>query len=439
MIQSLQILSFFIAQFAFWNIINPDYSKKNRAKATVSEKDTLPAPYTTKSARNFSEIIGWSEGKTPNAPEGFVVSKFADSLDHPRWVYVAGNGDIFVAESNTVLKGVKKLGAKIVPKMKTHDYGASANRITLFRDSNKDGVFETRHVFAENLNQPFGMLILNDHFYVANTDALLKFDYKIGDTKLSGKGKSILSLPAGGYNNHWTRNIIANKKGNKIYVSVGSGSNVGENGMDKEARRANILEINLDGSGERTYASGLRNPIGLDWEPNSETLWAAVNERDGLGDDLVPDYMTGVKEGGFYGWPCAYFGKNQDPRMKDDPRRDLVNKTLVPDVALGAHTASLGLAFYTKPTFPSKYHNGIFVAQHGSWNRATLSGYKVIFTPFKNGKPSGKPEDFLTGFIADASKSKVYGRPVGVAILGDGSMLVTDDGSNVIWRVAVKK
>lgn len=438
MIKSLVLLTFFSAQIACGNISTPQYKAKNNADLGVSQKDTLPPPYATKSARNFSEIIGWSDGKTPIAPEGFVVSKFADSLDHPRWVYVAENGDVFVAESNTVLKGIKKVGAKIAPKIKTHNYGVSANRITLFRDSNKDGVFEIRHVFAENLNQPFGMLILNDHFYVANTDGLLQFDYKIGDTKLSGKGKKVLSLPAGGYNNHWTRNIISNKKGDKIYISVGSGSNIGENGMDKEARRANILEINPDGSGERIYASGLRNPIGLDWEPDTETLWTAVNERDGLGDDLVPDYMTGVKEGSFYGWPYAYFGKNADPRMKDDPRPDLVNKTLVPDVSLGSHTASLGLAFYTKSTFPSKYRKGVFVAQHGSWNRSTLSGYKVVFTPFENGKPSGKPEDFLTGFIADASTSKVYGRPVGVAVLADGSLLVTDDGSNVVWRVAVK-
>jgi glucose/arabinose dehydrogenase len=353
-------------------------------------------------------------------------------------VYVGANGDIFVAESSTVLKGIKKLGAKIIPKIKTQNLGSSANRITLFKDRNKDGIFETRYMFAQNLNQPLGMLVLDNHFYVANTDGLLQFDYKMGDTALNGVGKKIVSLPAGGYNNHWTRNIVANKKGDKIYISVGSGSNVGENGMDKEVRRANILEINPDGSGEKIYASGLRNPVGIDFEPNSQTLWTAVNERDGLGDDLVPDYVTSVKEGGFYGWPYAYFGKNEEPRMKEARRPDLVNKTLVPDVALGAHTASLGLAFYDKKSFPSKYHNGAFVGQHGSWNRSNLTGYKVVFIPFQNGKPSGKPEDFLTGFIADASKSEVYGRPVCVAILSDGSMLVTDDASNKIWRVAVK-
>ena len=411
---------------------------KELGKSNIGATDTLPAPYATKSSRNFSEIIGWSDGQTPIAPAGFVVSKFADGLDHPRWIYVGNNGDIFVAESNTVLKGVKKAGAKVVPKIKTQKYGTSANRITMFRDSNKDGVFESRYIFAEHLNQPLGMLILDNHFYVANTDGLLRFDYQPGDTKLSGKGKKIVSLPGRGYNNHWTRNIIANKKGDKIYISVGSSSNVGENGLEYEVRRANILEINPDGSGERIYASGLRNPVGLDWAPGTETLWTAVNERDGLGDDLVPDYLTSVKDGGFYGWPYVYYGQNEDPRMSGKPRPEQVSSTLVPDVPLGAHTASLGLAFYRQQSFPAVYHNGAFIAQHGSWNRSILSGYKVVFVPFENGKPSGKPQDFLTGFVADVSKSKVHGRPVGVAFLADGSMLVTDDGSNVVWRVAVK-
>lgn len=408
-------------------------------KKNQKRQDTLPAPFSTKSAKNFSKVIGWPEGKTPVAPQGFSVSKFADSLDHPRWIYVSDNGDIFVAESNTILKGIKKIGAKISRKIKTQNMGESANRITLFRDADKNGIPESRYVFAENLNQPLGMLILNHHFYVANTDAVLEFDYTPGMTSITGAGKKIASLPAGGYNNHWTRNIIANKKGDKIYISVGSGSNVAEHGMDNEIRRANILEINPDGTGEQIYASGLRNPVGMDWEPTTGTLWTAVNERDGLGDDLVPDYLTSVKKGGFYGWPYAYFGQNEDPRMEDKQQPNLVKKTIVPDVPLGAHTASLGLAFYTKKTFPEKYHNGAFIGQHGSWNRAELVGYRVAFVPFANGKPSGKPEDFLTGFIADASKSEVYGRPVCVALLADGSLLVTDDVSNVIWRVSFNK
>ena len=412
---------------------------KTETDSVHHSADTLPAPFATKSSRNFSKVIGWPAGKTPVAPEGFTVSRFADSLDNPRWIYVGSNGDVFIAESNTILKGLKKVGAKISRKIKTQNLGKSAGRITMFRDSDKDGVFESRYVFAEGLNQPLGMLILNNHFYIANTDAVLQFNYQVGDKALTGAGKPIVSLPAGGYNNHWTRNIITNKAGNKIYVTVGSGSNVAEHGISNEIRRANILELNPDGSGEKIYASGLRNPVGMAWATGTTTLWTAVNERDGLGDDLVPDYMTSVKEGGFYGWPYAYFGKNEDPRMKDDPRPDLVSKSIVPDVALGSHTASLGLAFYDKQSFPAKYHNGAFVGQHGSWNRSALAGYKVVFIPFANGKPSGRPEDFLTGFIADADKSEVYGRPVCVAVLTDGSILVTDDASNVIWRVSAKK
>ena len=358
-------------------------NKDSIAPVSLSN-DTLPPPFATKSVRNESKVIGWPEGKTPVAPAGFTVTKFAVDLDNPRWIYVADNGDIFVAEAKK-LKGVKKLGAKI---------SGNTGRITLFRDANKDGVFENRYVFAEELNQPFGMLVLNNKFYVANTDALMQYDYKPGDTKLQGEGKKIVSLPAGGYNNHWTRNIIANKEGDKIYISVGSGSNVAEHGMENEVRRANILEINTDGSGEKIYASGLRNPVGMDWAPGTETLWTAVNERDELGDELVPDYITSVKEGGFYGWPWSYFGQHEDPRMKDEQNPELVKKAIVPDVAVGAHTASLGLAFYTNKHFP-KYHNGAFVGQHGSWNRSVLSGYKVMFVPFANGKPTGRTRRFF--------------------------------------------
>ena len=414
-------------------------NNKKRVSAN-SVNDTLPVPFATKSAKNFSKVIGWKPGETPVAPKGFTVTKFADSLQHPRWIYVGNNGDVFIAESNTILKGILKLGAKISRKIKTQHIGESANRITLFRDANKDGIPEQRFVFAENLNQPFGMLILGNHFYVGNTDALLKFDYSTGDIKLKGKGAAIVSLPAGKYNRHWARNIISNKKGNKIYIGVGSGTNVAEKGLDNEIRRACILEVNTDGSGEKIYASGLRNPAGMAWAPGTNTLWTAVNERDELGDELVPDYFTSVKEGGFYGWPYTYYGPHEDPRMKEWQRPDLVSKTITPDVSLGSHTASLGLVFYEKQSFPSKYHNGAFIAQHGSWNRKELSGYKVVFVPFANGKPSGPPEDFLTGFKVEGSTdSEVRGRPVDVALLADGSMLVTDDVSNTIWRVTPDK
>lgn len=425
------------------NIAACNSNNKNLAKSTSDsgfyEKDSLPDPFATKSTQNFSKVVGWENGITPKAPQGFVVSRFADNLDNPRWIYVAENGDIFIAESNTILHGIKKFGAKISRKIKTQNLGESANRITMFRDADKNGVFESRFIFAENLNQNLGMLILNGHFYVANTDGVFIHDYAVGDTKLKGTGKKIISLPAGGYNNHWTRNIIRNEEGNKIYVSVGSGSNVGENGMDNEIRRANILQFNPDGSGETIYAAGLRNPVGMDFATGTNVLWTAVNERDELGDDLVPDYITSVQPGGFYGWPYSYYGKNIDPRMKDNPRMDLVNKSIVPDVSLGSHTASLGLTFYDKETFPTRYHNGAFVGQHGSWNRSVISGYKVVFVPFANGQPSGPVEDFLTGFISDVDKSEVYGRPVCVAVLEDGSMLVTDDVSKVIWRVAASK
>ncbi len=378
----------------------------------------LPAPYATKSVEKVSDVIGWKEGQLPKVPAGLKVNKFADGLDNPRWIYVATNGDIFVSEASTS--------------------GKSANRITIFKDENKDGTYETRQPFLSGLNRPFGMLIMGNYFYTANTDGLMRYPYVVGQKKITAPGEKILALPAGGYNNHWTRNIIASADGKKILISVGSGSNVGENGMDKEVRRANILEVDPDGKAERIIASGLRNPVGMDFAPGTNSLWTAVNERDELGDNLVPDYITSVQDGGFYGWPYSYIGQNEDPRMKGQ-RPDLVKKAIIPDIPLGSHTASLGLAFYKAKAFPEKYHNGVFVAQHGSWNRSTLSGYKVIFIPFKNGKSTGQPEDFLTGFIADEASAKVYGRPVCVAVLPDGSLLISDDSSNTLWQISAVK
>lgn len=412
--------------------------KEDTVSTTINQQVNLPSPFATKSAMNFSNVVGWSNGKTPSAPAGFAVSKFADSLNNPRWIYTAPNGDILIAESNTTTGAINKLKNFVAGKSKSENEGASANRISLFRDSDGDGKYEMRSVFLENLNQPLGMLVIGNAFYVGNTDGVFQYPYNAGATKITGSGKKILSLPAGGYNNHWTRNLIANKDGSKIFVSVGSGSNVAEHGIQNEARRANILEINPDGSGERIYAGGLRNPVGLGWAPGTATLWTAVNERDGLGDELVPDYVTSVKEGGFYGWPYSYFGQHEDPRMKESQRPDLVKKAIVPDVSLGAHTASLGLAFDAANSFPGKYSGGAFISQHGSWNRSQLSGYKVVFVPFKNGKPSGAPEDFLTGFIA-GKDNDVYGRPVGVAFTKSGSLLVADDASNTIWEVKAAK
>lgn len=412
--------------------------KEDTVATAANQQVDLPSPFATKSVMNFSHVVGWPQGKTPVAPAGFTVSKFADSLDNPRWIYVVPNGDILVAESNTSSGVIKKVKSVLSGHSKSENDGSSANRITLFRDGDDDGKYELRSVFLEDLNQPLGMLVMGNTFYVGNTDGVFQYPYTKGATKITGAGKKVLSLPAGGYNNHWTRNLVAGKEGKKIYVSVGSSSNVAEHGIANEARRANILEINPDGSGERIYASGLRNPVGMAWAPNSNTLWTAVNERDELGDELVPDYATSVKEGGFYGWPYSYFGQHEDPRMKDSQRLDLVKKAIIPDVALGAHTASLGLAFDENNSMPGKYSGGAFIGQHGSWNRSQLSGYKVVFIPFKNGKPAGQPEDFLTGFIVGKDKD-VYGRPVGVAFTKGGSLLVADDAGNKIWEVRVSK
>ncbi|MFI8380464.1 PQQ-dependent sugar dehydrogenase [Leeuwenhoekiella sp. NPDC079379] len=400
----------------------PDAEKEELADAGITTVQTaagpldLVAPFSSESVSKNSKVIGWPEGKTPVAPEGFTVTRFADSLKHPRWTYIAPNNDIFVAEANT---------------------RDSANQITLLRDTDQDGEVDKRFVFKDGLNQNFGMLVVNNYFYIANTDGLYRFPYKEGQTKLEGKGEKIVALSASGYNNHWTRNIITNAAKDKIYISVGSASNVGDQGMEKEERRANILEVNLDGSGEIVYASGLRNPVGMDWNPVTGDLWTAVNERDELGNNLVPDYATSVQKGGWYGWPYSYYGQIKDPRWADDPHQDLVDKAIMPDVPLGPHTASLGFTFYTADAFPAKYKNGAFVGQHGSWNRDPFSGYKVVFIPFENGKPQ-PAEDFLTGFIPDANGDEVYGRPVATTVTPDGSLLVNDDDSGIIWKISAK-
>lgn len=440
-------LSFILAGLAFYVFAiscNNQQSAKNEEAnvSTVTTPDSqavsLPEPYATKSSTTFSKVIGWDSSKKPIAPEGFTVTKYADDLDNPRWIYITPNADVLVAEANTTNKGLKKLKDEISGKSKSQTSRESGNRITLFRDTNKDGKFDLRETFLSGLNRPLGMLVLGKTFYVANTDGLWQYPYDPAQTHITGQGKQILALPAGGYNNHWTRNLLANADGSKIYISVGSGSNAGENGIENETRRANILEINPDGTGERIYASGLRNPVGMDWVKGTNVLWTAVNERDELGDDLVPDYITSVREGAFYGWPYSYFGQHEDPRLKGQ-RPDLVKKAIVPDLAVGAHTASLGFAFYDNNAFPKKYNSGAFIGQHGSWNRSELAGYKVIFVPFKNGKPAGSPEDFLTGFIADKGKKEVYGRPVGVAVMPDGSLLVADDAGNTIWKVSASR
>jgi len=403
-----------------------------------AQQDTLSAACKSKSVKNFSKVIGWNTGEMPKAPEGFTVNKFADGLENPRKIYVLPNGDILVAEAATITTEVMKLGADVMGAGKSENKHPSVNRITLLRDTNGDGVADVHETYIEGLNQPFGMLLLGDWLYIANTNSLLRYQYKSGEKKMTAKPEKIMDLQAGKHNRHWTRNLLASQDGQKILIGVGSGTNVAEKGMGNEIMRANILEINRDGSGLKIYASGTRNPVGMAWAPETHTLWAAVNERDELGDHLVPDYFTSIKPGGFYGWPDSYWGQHIDDRIKDT-RTDLVSKAIVPDMSLGNHVAPLGMIFYTGKGFSSRYHNGAFIAEHGSWNSTVLQGYKVVFIPFTAGKPAGKPEDFLTGFIADLDKNKVHGRPVDIAMLADGSILVSDDVTNTIWRVKANK
>jgi glucose/arabinose dehydrogenase len=379
---------------------------------------------------------GWPAGATPAAAEGTAVAAFAGDLDHPRWLYVLPNGDVLVAETNAPPrpednKGIKGFFFKLFQK-KAGGAVPSANRITLLRDADGDGAAETRSVFLSGLNSPFGMALVGNDLYVANSDAVVKFPYTEGATRITAPATRVADLPAGPRNHHWTKNILASPDGKKLYAAVGSNSNVAEHGMDEEEGRAAIWEIDLATGSRRVFASGLRNPVGMAWEPESGALWTAVNERDELGSDLVPDYMTSVRDNGFYGWPYSYYGQNVDKRVKP-PRPDLVAKALVPDYALGPHTASLGLASSEGTGLPEPFRRGMFVGQHGSWNRKPRSGYKVIFVPFAGGAPSGEPIDVLTGFVRE--NGDAMGRPVGVAIDKRGALLVADDVGNVIWRV----
>jgi glucose/arabinose dehydrogenase len=396
---------------------------------------SLPAPDIGYNVQNYSHVVGWADGTSPKAPAGFIVTRFAAGLDSPRWVLVLPNSDVLVAEATTNAKPASDREAKDDGQVRSGSAGVSANRITLLKDTNGDGVADARFVLLENLNQPFGMAYVGEHLYVANTDAVVRFPYRLGQTRIEAKGEPILALPAGGYNNHWTRNLLPSRDGRTLFVSVGSASNVGEYGLDKDEGRAVILEINLDGSGKRVVASGLRNPVGMAIEPQTGALWAAVNERDMLGGNLVPDYITSVKAGAFYGWPFSYYGQNEDPRLRGQ-RPDLVAKAVAPDYALGAHTASLGITFYNSAAFPQDYRGGAFVSQRGSWNRKPFSGYKVLFVPFQDGRPAGPPQDFLTGFLAPAGDGAAFGRPVGVFVDGAGALLVTDDAGSTVWRVS---
>ena len=385
----------------------------------------------------IAPAVGWPAGRMPTPAPGFRVQAFATGLDHPRWLYRLPNGDILVAESNAPPKPDDKKGGirGWIQGLIMGRAGAtvpSADRITLLRDADGDGVAETKTAFLENLTSPFGMALVGDRLFVANADAVVAFPYQAGQTRITAQAVKVADLPAG-RNHHWTKSLVASPDGSRLYVGVGSNSNIGENGLDEEVDRAAILEIDPATGARRVYASGLRNPVGMDWNAESGRLWVAVNERDELGPDLVPDYMTSVTPGGFYGWPWSYFGQTVDERVKP-ARPDMVAKAMRPDYALGAHTASLGLTFAEGSLLGSGFANGAFIGQHGSWNRDPRVGYRVIFVPFADGMPSGMPRDVLTGFLNE--KGEAMGRPVGVQFDRLGALLVADDVGNVIWRVS---
>ena len=386
----------------------------NFDKPTVHrvEPGSLPKPFETKSAFRASKGVPQPAGANLHLPKGFKINVFAEgNFREPRWMVLAPNGDVFLSDSR-------------------------ANSIIVLRDKNKDGVAEERFVFSDKLSQPFGMAFHKDWFYVANTDSIVRFRYKSGQTAAAGDPEKIVELTQGGYRQHWTRNILFSPDGSKMYVSIGSATNVS---VEADPKRAAISVYDPDGKNHRIFAGGLRNPIGLAWNPKTGELWTAVNERDGLGDDLVPDYVTSVKDGGFYGWPYSYIGQNEDPRRKGE-NPGLVKKSIVPDVLLTSHSAALGILFYQGKMFPKEYQGDAFIALHGSWNREKLTGYKVIRVRFKDGKLVGNSyEDFVSGWLPDENSNEVWGRPVGLLVAADGSLLITDDGGNKVWRVSYGK
>jgi len=414
-------------------------SAKHDISTGMGAQPTLPEPVKTLIPTvHVAAVVGWNNANKPNAAPGLKVSAFAAGLEHPRWLYELPNGDILVAETNFEMQGlegsIKGWFAKYF-LTKAGATGVSPDRISLLRDADGNGEAETKTTFIEGLHSPFGMALIGNTFYVANADSIVSFPYKNGESNIKTAPTKLIDLPGLPLNHHWTKNILANADGTKLYVTVGSNSNIGENGMDIEKDRAAILEVDIQAKNYRTYASGLRNPNGLAWESETKQLWTVVNERDEIGSDLVPDYLTSVQENGFYGWPYSYYGQHVDQRVQPQ-NPELVAKAIKPDYALGAHTASLGLADAKGNNLGAQYAQGMFIGQHGSWNRRPYSGYRVIFIPFAGGKPSGKPIDVLTNFI-DAN-GDAQGRPVGVLVQKTGSLLVADDAGNRVWRVSAQ-
>jgi len=384
---------------------------------------------------NVSKVVGWSQGETPTVPQGFKIEAIVTGLSSPRNVYALANGDLLVVESKkTGKEPLERPKRKIMDwiEAKAHGGGdAPSNRILLLRDTNGDGKPDAQSILIDNLNSPFGIVLVGDSLYVADTDAILRYPYKVGDTKVGGEATKVVDLPAGAINHHWTKSLAASADGSKLYVGVGSNSNILERGVAAETNRADILEVDAKTGAFAVFASGLRNPNGLTFYPGSDVLWTVVNERDELGPDLVPDYMTSVKRGAFYGWPYSYWGQNVDNRVRPQ-HPELVKAAIKPDYGLSSHVAPLSLAFYTGKSFPAQFAGGAFIGEHGSWNRPERNGYKVVFVRFENGKPVGQPIDFVTDFLkGDGAR----GRPVGVAIDKTGALIVADDVGNTVWRV----
>lgn len=407
-------------------------------KAEVGANPPLPAlQQFLLPPMNLATVVGWKKGEAPTVAPGLKIEALATELEHPRSLYTLPNGDILVVESKAPPSPPAKRPKDIVMSwveawVTSGGKTGASNRITLLHDANGDGVPEAKSVFLDHLNSPFGVALVGNDLYIANTDAIVRYPYTPGQTQMTAPGTTLMPLPGGPIDHHWTKSLTASPDGTLLYVGVGSNSNITENGIEAEKNRAAILEVNRANGRWRIFASGLRNPNGLTFEPQSGALWAVVNERDEIGPDLVPDYMTSVKDGGFYGWPYSYYGQHVDPRVQP-PRPDLVEKAIVPDYALSSHVAPLGLTFYTGSALPQAYRGGAFVGEHGSWNRTPLNGYKVVYVPFANGQPSGPTQDVVTGFLNTSDQAR--GRPVGLAVDKTGALLIADDVGNTVWRV----